>query len=521
MGADSVLGLLLQISADPSKAQEAIDQFSANTGKAFQRASSDGPPQMDKALLTNRESVRLLSEEMGVHMPRAVSSALAEIMPGINAVGPALLGAFAVREVISFTEAIVKSAREIQGLAEAEKQLQAIAKENEKHLEAMAKVNEKYGYTQLALLRVQIANEEEGIRNAERWIRLGEMMGGYFYDLMFKLIGGEAKLDAERKALAQTTKEYDDIVNILGEDETKRHQLAVKEAREEEKDRGRQLGTENWLAAERIRIMHEAGKEVETLRKQQEQAAAAAQRQAKAELEFAIDLGKYDIVDQAHLRNLQEGYAKLAPTLRSATEQTIHLSAARNELILVTQDAYTFEEQWTKAVGKNVEAVQADLVASTEALSAGLAGLIGGRKAQAAVEAIWEIAKGIACLAEGTWPPNPAAIIAAGLHFEAAAQYAILAGKSAGHHHAAAGGGAGPSAGRSEYGGGRSPWEPQTLAEGAASAGGRFGSAGSGVVIIRGTADFENYVAAAVNGAVSRGVNVTATSSQRGSPVGH
>jgi len=41
------------------------------------------------------------------------------------------------------------------------------------------------------------------------------------------------------------------------------------------------------------------------------------------------------------------------------------------------------------------------------------------------------------------------------------------------------------------------------------------------VVIIRGTQDFENYVASAVNGAVARGVNVTATSAQRGSPVGH
>ena len=57
------------------------------------------------------------------------------------------------------------------------------------------------------------------------------------------------------------------------------------------------------------------------------------------------------------------------------------------------------------------------------------------------------------------------------------------------------------------------------LAPGAAGASARF--SGSGVVIIRGTQDFENYVASAVNGAVARGVNVTATSAQRGSPVGH
>ncbi len=57
------------------------------------------------------------------------------------------------------------------------------------------------------------------------------------------------------------------------------------------------------------------------------------------------------------------------------------------------------------------------------------------------------------------------------------------------------------------------------LAPGASGASARF--SGSGVVIIRGTQEFENYVATAVNGAVARGVSVTATSSMRGAPVGH
>jgi len=33
--------------------------------------------------------------------------------------------------------------------------------------------------------------------------------------------------------------------------------------------------------------------------------------------------------------------------------------------------------------------------------------------------------------------------------------------------------------------------------------------------------ELQNWVASAVNGAVQRGVNVTATASQRGAPVGH
>ena len=137
----------------------------------------------------------------------------------------------------------------------------------------------------------------------------------------------------------------------------------------------------------------------------------------------------------------------------------------------------------------------------------------------AGVEAVWETARGIALLAEGTWPPNPAAIMAAGLHFEAAAQYALLAGTHAHRRSASAGGYGAGRAGELPRGGGVQPYNPQALAPGAAGASSRFN--GNGVVIIRGTQDFENYVASAVNNAVGRGVNVTATSSMRGAPVGH
>ena len=172
------------------------------------------------------------------------------------------------------------------------------------------------------------------------------------------------------------------------------------------------------------------------------------------------------------------------------------------------------------AVGRSTLAMRSQSAAA-ELVSSSLAGLLAGRKAHAAVEAVWETARGVALLAEGTWPPNPAAIMAAGLHFEAAAQYALLAGAGGHHRYSGGAGGSGPrDAGRgagSSDSGSRMP--NYGLAPGAAGAGARF--SGSGVVIIRGTQAFENYVASAVNGAVARGVSVTATSAQRGSPVGH
>ena len=202
----------------------------------------------------------------------------------------------------------------------------------------------------------------------------------------------------------------------------------------------------------------------------------------------------------APLREMHEAFRVLTPEITTSTGQT---------------------ELQAQAVERSTLALRAQSVVGAELLSAGLVGLIAGRKAQAGVEAVWETARGIALLAEGTWPPNPAAIIAAGLHFEAAAQYALLAGTGSHRHSAGMGGGAGSYDRRAGSGMGESPFASPspTLAAGAAGAGARL--SGSGVVIIRGTQDFENYVASAVNGAVARGVNVTATSAQRGSPVGH
>jgi len=201
----------------------------------------------------------------------------------------------------------------------------------------------------------------------------------------------------------------------------------------------------------------------------------------------------------APLRQVHEAFQSLAPEISATTAQT---------------------DQHAEAVERSTLALRSQSAVGVELVSKGLAGLVAGRKAQAGVEAVWETARGIALLAEGSWPPNPAAIMAAGLHFEAAAQYALLAGTGS-HRHSASSSGygardAGYGAG-STSSGSRMP-NPE-LAPGAAGAGSRF--SGSGVVIIRGTQDFENYVASAVNGAVARGVNVTATSAQRGSPVGH
>jgi hypothetical protein len=105
-------------------------------------------------------------------------------------------------------------------------------------------------------------------------------------------------------------------------------------------------------------------------------------------------------------------------------------------------------QQFIESIHQEIDAVRENMAASSEEAAKGFAGLIGGRRAQAAVEAVWETGRGIACLAEGVMAADPAAIVAAALHFEAAAQYALVAGSGSGGHSASspgssAGGGSG------------------------------------------------------------------------------
>ena len=263
-----------------------------------------------------------------------------------------------------------------------------------------------------------------------------------------------------------------------------------------------QLGAHPQRAQAGLRILESSSAGLEKDSKAMSQHTAEILKATKAQQDSIAVFSRLHTQSQmavAPLRQMHEAFRALTPEITTSTAQT---------------------DLQASAVQRAALALRSQTAAGAEMVSGGLAGLIAGRKAQAGIEAVWETARGIALLAEGTWPPNPAAIMAAGLHFEAAAQYALLAG-SGGHRRSA--GGSGYGAGDTGHGtsadsGSRIP-DSAALAPGAAGAGGRFG--GSGVVIIRGTQDFENYVANAVNGAVSRGVTVTATSAQRGAPVGH
>jgi hypothetical protein len=136
------------------------------------------------------------------------------------------------------------------------------------------------------------------------------------------------------------------------------------------------------------------------------------------------------------------------------------------------------------------------------------------------VEVALETARGIADLVQGTWPPNPAAIVAAALHFEAAAQYALVAG---------GGGGGGSSGGRTAGESGANTGGNQSSYTGGPSGGARGGGGGGsghGPTIIwhqydptGNMADFARTLAGVQNQLVGSGqIKVVATNALTNGP---
>jgi hypothetical protein len=233
-----------------------------------------------------------------------------------------------------------------------------------------------------------------------------------------------------------------------------------------------------------------------------------ARRRIELEIQHQMDLGQREL--QKSREEFEEGKITRGQAYENEQQYTALVVALRKQRAAALKDEAKAEHETMLAMGQE--------------LAAGVAGLIAGRRAQAGVEAVFEIARGVQMLAEGIWPPNPAAIMAAGLHFEAAAQYAKMAGSGSSRHSVSGGGGGFESGRYSGSEGTRADrnrpdqFDPNSLAPGDASPSGRLGN---GLVIVHGEADFQSFIAGTINAAVDRGITVTATSSQRGAPVGH
>jgi len=453
---DSVLGLILGLSMDNTQALMDAGQFGASVGKSFEQTAERTKPlkdaldQTDKNLLSNRESARLLTEELGVHMPRAVTSAIAEVMPAIGSLGTTLLGIFALKEIMAFGRELHKVADEFDGVAAAEKRAGQIGKENLSLLEKQVEGNKKLLMGELTRAQFRaVADEAELNAMKARDLHQLAVFGPYAAGYM-AITGALGKLTEAQNKLAADQGLADKMATILrkdNEEEAKAHDKAAKAAKahaEAEKEVVNLVATvfEPSMLVGQIDGMTKAI------------------NGSKVQLDDWVQEIHYAVDPQA-LPLLRTNLAALSPVLYQSTTQF---------------------QQHASAIKVAAQAMESDTAAQAAQLAISVAGLVAGRKAQAEIEAVWETARGIACLAEGAWPPNPAAIVAAGLHFEAAAQYAIMAGSGGGRH-----GGAGAGAGASSQwaSGGSGGGRGVERGGGGPSGGSSMSREGGGVTVVQ------------------------------------
>jgi len=467
MGSQTFLGLLLQINADPSQAQATIEQFEQATGRSFDKAAGATKP-LNDSLLSNRESVRLLSEEMGVHLPRAVSSAIAEMLPAIGSLGTALLAVFAVEEVVKFSDAVGKAATEWGGYTKAvqEAEQEDIKASNAAliHFKTIAEGQKLLAQSEAEMSQLAQAGwtpvlKAMGEQGKLSWADLAGGAGQAYkmyqaYQLAQKAVvtnsNEEAKVRErliaqlnhmtelqreENKTTTQTADTHGKLLEAFEQGAVRGNEAMWKAMVKQADDAAKKEGA----------ILQDREKTREKMEHYRVQGDEAAARAINKHIE---DIEKTNKAFEKLAMNFQvmtplevKALVQLVPAFKTA-------GAAQSEYMEITRMAHTVTTEFIGGVRTQIAAIREDYVGALEGVGSGLAALIGGQKAASVFKAGYEVAEGIACLASGTWPPNPAAIIAAGLHFEAAAQFAMMGGGGGGGSRSAGG----SSGSQSRYG---------------------------------------------------------------------
>ena len=450
--ADNVLGLLFEISADPSQAEAAIAKFNEATGNALADAAGKTKP-FDDALLSNRESVRLLSEELGVRLPCAVSGAIAEMVPAIGGLGGILLAVFAVEKAVEWGKVLNQKIEEARATAkEAVADLDGAAAAALKHAQGEAK-KLFAEFKDTATGRESLREIEDRLQTLSRYRAAFEQFSEFQANAMderWRIIGEAAKEGITTLDQAwQKEKEYLALQKQAREQMDKLWSEADKKQEKLEATWGRwpESLQDHFKAVQKafdqgMNSMHQNALKVE---KDLDAVAASSNRAAKAEIDFALRLEEYGIVEQ-----------RQAPQIITSTEQqaehTKHLSNARKELIWVTQELHKVEEAFKNALRGDFEALH-----QAEEWGAGIgerfAGLIAGTKAAAEVRGAFDAAQAIEYWATfiASWGTDTAAGAAAVQYSLAAAEMFKVAGGAGSSAHIGGGGGGGGGT-QSSYG---------------------------------------------------------------------
>jgi hypothetical protein len=529
---------------DPAQVKELTAALENETAKlTAARTELRG---MRMGAMEANESFRMMEEAIGVRIP----SSMGMMMSRLPALAGLMEAAFPIAMVGMFAAQIPAVVR---GIEDASDEMAGFGAEAKKAF-ADAVAASDNALTHFKSIKEGIKLENEVNRNIAALTVQRDVLDStgqawaHWAKAAFEFLSGntaaaaaEVAIAREQKAtieeLAKLESQRIEQLDTRGKLEEKNHRDVAKSAKEaarEEEEYIREalegFNRQDQLLLEqamlRIKTSQEAARAIAS-------DSVALEKQAKDQQYLnQLDLQFLNILDQ--ITGVEQRQAALARTANSVigeeTTQTKHLSAARKELIGITQDLHQVESLFTEAMHGEMDGL-INVTQRVGDLGAEFAGLIGGTKAAAEVRGAFDVALAAENLGKfiGSWGTDVAAGEAAAQYGIAAADMFKVAGRGSGSvERAGASYGGGSEISSGGYGardtgpGARDTgYSPQTVAPGASPQSGRFGSVGSGVVIIRGTRAFEDFTAAAVNAAHARGVTVNATFASRGTPVGH
>jgi hypothetical protein len=544
VGAGADLGLLFTIESDPSKGVAATEQAAAAIGRIPQmtgeasRAAGAAAADLEKSLMGPRESTRLLSEEFGLHLPRAVTGAVGQMLPEIAGPGTALLGVFAVEEVYKFGKVAIEELHELQGeTKELRRDWQEVVSEQEKLLRHPKDLLDSYKAVHETEERL-VAVERERVQIQEELNHLlpGAWLSAILDALKLNKLKDEEKLLNERLIAQMTQQEQleKDRQAVIAEREREAAEWVKHEAEEtaraiEQATRAHEQAVraaeahakaEEHLAEsiqkETIRGAHEAAKAIQEQLKEEIKEAEVEERIAKIRAQGIADFERYTMDE----RNYHAMLVTLLPPITEATTKTEHLSAARKELIGVTQSLQHVEDAFKHALDEENNAL-VGMTSSLGDIGGQLAMLIGGKKAEAEVRGAFDAAMAIEEMAIfiASWGTDTAALMASIQYGLASAEMFKVAGRSGGRgagggYGGGYRGGYGPSYGQGRIGAGEQGVATTGLAPGAADQGGGRIS----VYLFTDSGRLGEAMAAHINTFVRNGGDLTASRSLRSAP---
>ncbi len=394
---------------------------------------------MDQGLGQAHQSARLLEATLGLRLPRAVTTAVADMMPSIATLSGAMLGAFAVEKVVDFEKSLQALYADFDGVTDAAQTMADYVKENDDLLKDMARQSTKIATDQLHHAQMAAAAADSAVaglqEEKDNFTALFGVADAAVYKMAqwLHLTGDFNKAQAESVRLHALAME---MQKILATDENKDVKDAARAAEKAE------AAFERWQRTVGLHF----GPTIQQLIPLMTQL-------TKAEDDALMPLGRWEAL-------MQREALQVLPMVKQALNETVqvyHDAAQGADHYRGVLDILTSSQNaQNQSLATNVAAVTQN--------AANLMNQLGLKREYAAFMAIYETAEGFEALGDyDFW--------GAGQDFASAAMYAKAAGSGSGSHGGGGGGGTQSSYGRG--GGGRGG-----SGSGSSSGGGAAGAGG-------------------------------------------